>query len=139
MKIFAGARADQLLLRDIIISRLLKNSIFHPYGGHRNSVRSFGVRTPNVTRTASSISLPTNMASDQTIEELIDEITNSLTLNWFLSLFHQALPLQVRRHSFDVSIFVAPSFETSNFEKLFSVTPSFETLTFTIQNFLFIL
>ena len=65
---FSGVRADQLLLRDLLLDRMGMN-------GKR---------------------LQTNhQLHQQNVQQTIHEITNSLTINWFLSLFHNALPFQV--------------------------------------------
>lgn len=62
--LMSGVRADQLLLRDLLLDRLkIKRS---------------------------------GRESRHGAHQIIDEITNSLTINWFLSLFHSALPFQVR-------------------------------------------
>lgn len=53
-----GVRADQLLLKDLILTRL-------------------------------------GIPHTQYTSRVLDEITNSLSLNWFLSLFHNCLPWQV--------------------------------------------
>lgn len=70
-------RADQLLLRDLLLDRLNIRKGSGNGSGHGGG--GAGMRH----QAASGA------------HQIIDEITNSLTINWFLSLFHNALPFQV--------------------------------------------
>ncbi|XP_054159596.1 uncharacterized protein LOC128957806 [Oppia nitens] len=62
-----GARADQMLLKDLI----------------------------------STITTSANIEGQHLSEQMREELTNALSLNWFLSLYHSAVPWQVRLYIMD--------------------------------------
>lgn len=127
LKNVVGVRADQLLLKDLILSRISssvekrgkdsmivgKEASDHHGGYQVNGSRPSHHRIvylPNhdldhdghhqqrEEKQENNSSDDQDQQEDQKTrarEQMVDEITNSLTLNWFLSLFHNALPFQV--------------------------------------------
>ncbi|KAG9510692.1 TBC1 domain family member 2A, partial [Fragariocoptes setiger] len=109
-----GARADQQLLADLIEEHILRNSRRNRCTSNDNNNQASTMKH-NSSFDQTITNNHTNSVSADRERKIIEAITSTITLNWFISLFHGALPAQTR-------LVVLDNFMISGVKSLFRFT-----------------